>query len=196
MRSALRSKTLCLVLFFLSSGAFGAYKDRFLFRVVDQVVGLQDLTLADSDLTALRCHFSDSLVLEYVGEGFLPRLHESISLIEQLKTPLRQDSRLVIFLSSVRQIWKLLTYVDGQEVQIGQDLEKGLLAPSKCPSVEGEGKKFRASFRRWLRVEVYLRSRYAQGGVTQEKGRREKRFQSIALLIDSLDKQLAHEDFW
>ena len=196
MRSALPFKSLFLFLLSVSSVFAADRSDRFLFRVVDQVVGLQDLRLTDADLSALQCHFSDSLLIEYVGPGFISQLHEVIPQLETLKTPLREKLPLVIFLSSVRQGWKLLSYIDGQEVQITSELEKGLLKPSKCPRVQGERQKLRASFRRWLRVEIYLRSRYAQGGISNDKGKIEKRFQSINLFVDSLDKQLVHEDFW
>lgn len=173
-----------------------AQKDRFLFRVADQVISLQDLRLADDDFVALKCHLPDSLVLEFLGSSFQKRLHENVLVLEKLDGQLGENRPLVIFLASIRQIWKLLNYVDTQEVTITSELEKSLLAPSKCPSIASSDKKLKASFKRWLRVEIYLRSRYAQNGIDQKVEKKEKRFQSINLFIDSLDKQIAHEDFW
>ena len=178
------------------SAAPTGQKDRFLFRVADQVVSVQDLKLTDADFSSLACQLPDSLLLEHVGDGFRKKLHESVARLDTLTTPLGGETPLIIFLASVRQIWKLLTYIDTQDVSISSDLEKSFLGASQCPSIMGPDKKMRASFRRWLRVEVYLRSRYGQGKISQEKGRKEKRFQSISLFVDSLDKQVVHEDFW
>lgn len=196
MRSARPYKIIAVGLLLLSSAVLADRRDRFLFRVGDQVVSVQDFVLTDADFDALQCHLPDSLVIEYVGAGFQKKLHESVATLDGLKTPLKENTPLVIFISSMRQIWKLLSYVDSQEVAIAPQLEKGFLQPSKCPTVAGSDKKMRASFRRWLRVEVYLRSRYAPTGVKDEAGRKGKRFQSISLFVDSLDKQVGHEDFW
>lgn len=196
MRLALPYKGFALLTILMSFSLWGAQKDRFLFRVADQVVSLQDLKLTDEDFSALQCHLDDSLILEYLGSGFRKKLHENVLLLEKLEGPLGAHRPLVIFLASMRQVWKLLNYVDAQEVAITPELEKSILAPSKCPSVTGTDKKMIASFKRWLRVEIYLRSRYAQNGMDQRPERKEKRFQSINLFIDSLDKQIVHEDFW
>ncbi len=170
--------------------------DRFLFRVGDQVVGARDLGQAADDLTAIGCRFPDSLLLEYLGEGYLVKLRHERDVLAGLKTPLASSVPTTIFLASLRRVWKLLAYVDTQEVTLAPALEKEVLKAKGCPSAEATRGQMRASFRRWLRVEVYLRSRYGQGRPGADAERRDKRFHSIDLFVDSLDKQMSHENFW
>jgi hypothetical protein len=170
--------------------------DRYLFRVADQVIGVEDMGQAHVDLTTLECHFSDALLIEYLGEGFLAKLEKEVAALSKLTTPLGEQTPLVIFLSAVRQKWKLMVYVDSQEVDVAADLEKGLLKSKGCAGIAGSDGKIRGSFRKWLRVEIYLRSRYGQGKTASDTSRRDKRLQSINLFVDSLDKQVTHEDFW
>ncbi|MBY0517358.1 MAG: hypothetical protein K2P81_10640 [Bacteriovoracaceae bacterium] len=194
MRLALQFK-LIFVFVFCSFSAFAVISDRYLFRIGDVVVGANDLEQSYSDLDALGCYLSDSLLLEYLSAGYLPKLKKSLPTLSDPKVSIAQENSSVIFLSSVRQLWKLLIYVDGQEVNLTSSLEKTFLAPSKCPSVKFE-KKLRDSFRRWLRLEVYLRSRYAPNGFGDKQDRRAKKIQSITQFAESIDKQLIHENFW
>lgn len=193
LRSALRFSFLFILILLTVAATRG---DRFLFRVSDQVVGVEDLNQAHVDLTTLRCHFSDALLIEYLGEGFLAKLEKETETLSKLTKPLGEQTPLIIFLSAIRQKWKLMVYVDSQEVDISPDLEKGLMGSKACASIEGTDKKMRGSFRKWLRVEIYLRSRYGQGMTASDTSRKEKRLQSVNLFVDSLDKQVTHEDFW
>lgn len=78
---------------------------------------------------------------------------------------------------------------------MSSELEKQIQNFPGCPSVMFN-KKVRDSFKRWLRVEIYLRSRFAPMGLQSGSEWKTKRLQSITQLVESLDKQLAHENFW
>ncbi len=198
MKSALQSNALWIVSFLLLAAqpATAAVKDRYLFRAGDAVVGVNDLIQAHDDLTALNCRFNDSLLEAWSNDGFQSKFKKVYEKLESNSGPLSEDQNSIIFLSSLRQLWKLLVYVDGQEVVISSDLQKSIVNVAGCPKVTLSGGKVRDSFQRWLRVEVYLRSRYAPGGVVNTKEWRDKRLQSINQFVDSLDKQLSHENFW
>ncbi len=168
--------------------------DRFLFRVADQVVAGDDLTQAGEDLTALACRVPDSLLVDYLGKGLAPKLREEAVALAKLEGPLKGHTPRIIFLGTLLRYWKLVTFVEGQEVEIPAALEKELATGQSCPTVIDPDNRMRASFRRWLRTEIYLRSRYARAGAASS--RPEKRRESIELFVDSLDKQLDHEVFW
>lgn len=198
MKSALQFNALWIVSFILLSltSAQAAVKDRYLFRIGDTVVGLHDLNQAHADLSALHCRFPDALLDAWTNDSFRGKFKKVIEKISNDKNDLSQDQNSIIFLSSVRQLWKLLIYVDGQSVTLSADLQKSVTSVSGCPGVTLSRGKMRDSFQRWLRVEVYLRSRYAPGGMAKDKEWREKRLQSIAQFVESVDKQLTHENFW
>jgi len=185
---------LCLLL--LTQVALAQVKDRYLFRLGEVVVGVNDLAQGHADLVALRCRFPDTFLEAWTSPSYLTKSKATVAKLASATTPLGQDQSSIIFLASLRQLWKLLVYVDGQEVTISKDLEKQIINTSGCPSVTMSGGKMRDSFRRWLRVEVYLRARYAPSGMKSEKDWREKRLLSISQFADSVDKQLNHENFW
>jgi hypothetical protein len=192
LKLALQSSFVFLI---LSSSASAELKDRFLFKISDSVVGVHDLEQAHKDLRALSCRFSDSLLISYLTPEYIPKLKSSLDQISKLTGTLGSENQLLIFLSSIRQNWKLLVYVDGQEVGVSEELEKLVKNFPGCPSVMFN-KKIRDSFKRWLRVEIYLRSRFAPMGIQPGGEWRSKRLQPISQLVESLDKQLSHENFW
>lgn len=171
-------------------------KDRYLFRVTETVVGVHDLEVALDDLRALECRFPDSLLLSWLGEGFAPQLKKVKDDLLNSQESVSKNNSQVIFLAMVRQLWKILVFTDTQDVAIKSELEKQVINVAGCPSVLFTKKQMRDSFRRWLRVEIYLRSRYAPGGINENKEWRAKRLNSIAQFVDSIDKQIAHENFW
>ncbi len=171
-------------------------KDRYLFRVTETVVGVHDLEVAIDDLQALACRFPDSLLISWLGEGFSPKLKKVTKELLTSDESVAKDNSKVIFLSMVRQLWKILVFTQTQDVTLKPSLEKQVINVAGCPSVLFSKKDMRDSFRRWLRVEIYLRSRYAPGGVNENKEWRTKRLHSITLFVDSIDKQMSHENFW
>jgi len=198
LKSVLPFNALWIVFLLLSVSrpAASAVKDRYLFRVGDTVVGVNDLEQAHQDLTALQCRFSDALLETWSNDGFRAKLKKVNEKLATSTSLLSEDQNSIIFISSLRHLWKLLIYVDGQEVTIGGDLQKSMINVPGCPKITLSGGKVRDSFQRWLRVEIYLRSRYAPGGLVSTKDWREKRLQSINQFVDSIDKQLSHENFW
>lgn len=185
----------CFLSLALLVGMVKPIKDKYLFRLSDKVVGLHDLEEAQQDLSSLQCIFPDSLVGAYTGDAFRNKLKATIVILSQSEKPLSQDNNSIIFLSSVRSLWKLFVYVESQDVNLNQDLENQIMREKGCPHTSSRG-KMRDSFRRWLRVEVYLRSRYAPTGIGRTTEWLSKRQQSITQFVDSLDKQLPHENFW
>jgi len=160
------------------------------------VIGVHDLEVASQELRALQCRFPDSLLVLWLGEGFVPRMAEVAADLRDSSAPLGKDSARTIFLSSARQLWKVLLFVEGQEVSVAPELTKAVKALRGCPSVTVAKGQLRESFQRWLRFEVYLRSRYASGGMSEKQEWKTRRAQAIAQLAESIDKQYFHENFW
>lgn len=171
--------------------------ERFLFRVGEEVVSLNDLMQAEKDIAALHCRFDDSLFLAHLGDKFSVQLHQLNSSLEDVTKSIRDNKADTVFLTRVRQNWKLLSFVDTQDVALTPQLEDATKAVSGCPPITDTAGKMRSSFRRWLRAEIYLRSRY--GGSdhgSSKKEAMEKRLQSVGFFLETLEKQVSHEDFW
>ena len=170
--------------------------DRYLYRIESMVVGVNDLEQAHSDLIALFCRFPDSLLREWLSEAYLKKLDSSVKELRKLKKPLDKDNNLIIFIASTRQLYKLINYLNGQEVSLNPNLIKSVSKVKGCPDVNWKTRPIRRSFERWLRLEVYLRSRYAPTGIQTNKDWRQRRVDSVLQFVDSLDKQVIHENFW
>lgn len=160
------------------------------------VVGVNDLEQAHYDLIALFCRFPDSLLREWLSEDYLKRLESTVKGLKDLKKPLDKDSHFIIFVASTRQIYKLINYLNGQEVSLDPNLIKSVSKVKGCPDVTWNARSLSRSFERWLRLEVYLRSRYAPTGIQSSKDWRKRRVESVLQFVDSLDKQVVHENFW
>ncbi|MCE3013516.1 MAG: hypothetical protein LW878_10680 [Proteobacteria bacterium] len=170
--------------------------DRYLYRIETMVVGAHDLEVAHKDLKSLFCRFPDSLLREWISDSYLKKLSETATQLKTLKTPLEKENNLVIFLASTRQLFKLLNYLSTQEVNLDPALVKAVSSAPGCPAVNWREDPLSRSFERWLRLEVYLRSRYAPSGIQANGDWRKRRVESVLQFVDSLDKQVAHENFW
>lgn len=196
-RSAhLFKQTLIILACLLSGQANSKIQETYLFRVESTVVGLYDLEVAHTDLEALFCRFPDSLLRGQVNPLFMKKMKEVTQKLKKDSTKLTNTDPEIPFLSSIRSLWKLLNYMSTQEVTINPALEKSVAKVEGCPDINWKKRPIRRSFERWLKLEVYLRSRYAPNGILTTKGWREKRMNSVMLFIDSLDKQIQHENFW
>lgn len=196
LKSVLRFNVF-IVMAFISLPLLAArVQDRLLFRVNQTVVGVHDLEVAHADLSALSCRFPDSLVIAWVGDKFLPKLKAVSRYLGTSQENLSSNQGNVIFLASVTKLWKVLLFADTQDVALRADLEKKIIKVAGCDSILFANKSMRDSFRRWLRLEIYLRSRYAPNGMSPERDWVDKRRGSINQFAESIDKQLPHENFW
>lgn len=196
LKSVLRFNVF-IVMAFISLPLLAArVQDRLLFRVNQAVVGVHDLEVAHADLSALSCRFPDSLVIAWVGDKFLPKLKAVSRDLGTSQENLSSNQGNVIFLASVTKLWKVLLFADTQDVALRADLEKKIIKVAGCDSILFANKSMRDSFRRWLRLEIYLRSRYAPNGMSTERDWVDKRRGSINQFAESIDKQLPHENFW
>ncbi len=201
-RKSVTSKSVHLFKFILMACLFmgQAYSnttsDRYIYRIESMVVGAHDLEIAHSDLEALFCRFPDSLLREWISDSYLKKLSATATELNSLKKPLDKDSPLIIFLSSTRQLFKLLNYLNSQEVSLDPALITAVSKAPNCPTVRWRNEPLRRSFEKWLRLEVYLRSRYAPSGIQKNSDWRKRRVESVLQFVDSLDKQVVHENFW
>jgi hypothetical protein len=199
LKSAKSGISKLALLFSLSASLSAAINtDRFLVKVNDDILTLKDLKVLSSDLRAMRCYLPDSLLLDYLGGSFFSTLDPIIKKLDRTEYSLTDASPEIPFLSSLRQLWKTKLYINTQKVMIAPVLSQELLRSSmrgSCPRIHLKN-QLSKSFSSLLSAEVYLRSRFLPSKGVMEGDTKKKRYQSLSLFMDSIDRQLLHENFW
>ncbi len=173
--------------------------DRFIFKVMDDVYSLQDLNYQSRNLNALKCVYPDAFVLRYFGEDFLKKFkkfneefpQENSEAIKYLH--LHED-----LLRQIRFFFKGMKYAEDQKLVVSEDVTKIIIEATKvnkCDTKILKDDGLKANFISLLRLELYLRSRYAPQ-MDSKKIDFNTVKSSIDLFIESLDKQFSHEYFW
>lgn len=186
-----------LFLFSYKAMATQVDQGRFVFKIIDKVYSVRDLKVFGEDLKALECHLGDGIINDYLGKEFVPKLTKSLQEIDRPGYKISEHSPMVIFLNYVRQIYKLKIYVNSQKITVVPGVLQGLKEQKECPNVFSK-KGIHRHFLTLLRLEIYLRGRYGQasGQDKMSEEQKKKSFESLALFIDSLEKQMTHENFW
>lgn len=172
--------------------------ERFIFRVVDQSVGVSDIKYQLRNLQGLDCVNHQSLIIRYFGKGFAFDMDRFVREIpqdsKQVSDYLHKHQEL---LKKMRIFFKLLRYADDQQTSVSVDVRKLVresAKENKCNTEILYKDDLKSNFKQLLRLEVYLRGRY--GSQLEDKRSFESIKQSMELFMDSLDKQFAHEYFW
>lgn len=173
--------------------------DRFLLKILDQTVSLQDFQYQTRNLNALQCVYEDAFIVQYFEKKFIeelelflknfPKTDEEVSRYMQQHTDL---------LHKARHFFKVLRYAEDQKLLITPKLTDIIhqgTKENKCDSEILHKDTLKTNFQSLLRMELYLRSRYA--GQLKNSNQDFKTIRpSIDLFVESLDKQFAHEYFW
>lgn len=173
--------------------------DRFLLKVLDQTISLQDFQYQSRNLRALACVFDDAFVVAYFTRPFIS---EWTGFLEKFPTENAEVSRHLHnhaeLLKKVRFYFKVLRYSEDQKMviteEINQLIRKGAKA-NKCDAEILYKDTLKTNFLSLLRMELYFRSRYA-GQLKHSIQSFETIRPSIDLFVESLDKQFGHEYFW
>jgi hypothetical protein len=172
--------------------------ERFIFRIVDQSIGISDINFQLRNLQGLDCVNHQSLIVRYFGKGFpleMTKFLKDLPLDSaQVPAYLHVHQEL---LKKMRIFFKLLRYADDQQTTISLDIRKLVRESAKeykCNTEILYKDDLKSNFKQLLRLEMYLRGRY--GSQLADKRSFESIKQSMELFMDSLDKQFAHEYFW
>jgi hypothetical protein len=173
--------------------------DRFLLKVLDQTLSLQDFQYQSRNLKALSCVFEDAFIVEYFGKAFIK---EWALFLEKFPTADQEVSKYLSdraeLLKKIRYFFKVLRYSEDQKMvvtpQITELMRKGT-KERRCDKEILYKDSLKTNFLALLRLELYFRSRY--GGQLNHTTQKFSTVRpSIDLFIESLDKQFSHEYFW
>lgn len=201
-RISLISKSLLLFNLLVGGGHLAnaevVSSDRFLVKILDRTVSLQDIEFQHRNLLALNCVYDDAFIVKYFEKSFLKQLGKFLSEFPQKDDEVRrylhkhEDE-----LKKIRFLFKLLRYSEDQKTEVSPKLTKLIRESAKennCNSEVLYKDTLKTNFISLMEAELYLRSRY--GGQLKSISQFDTVRQSIDLFIESLDKQFAHEYYW
>ncbi len=173
--------------------------DRFLLKVVDRAISIQDIGYQLRNLKALDCIYSDALVVSYFEKKFLSTLDTFIQNFPnedaKISDYLKQQE---VLLKKIRHFFKMLRYSEDQNKKVSVELSKLIREGTRennCQNAILHKDSLKANFKSLMVMELYLRSRY-EGQLRSNKRNFDFIRPSIDLFVESLDKQFAHEYYW
>lgn len=201
-RTSLISKSLLLFNLLIGGGhlAFAEVvsSDRFLIKILDRTISLQDIEFQHRNLEALDCVYEDAFVVRYFEKSFLKQLKKFLSEFpdkdEEVRRYLHKHEEV---LKKIRFLFKILRYSEDQKTEISDKLTKLIresARENKCNSEVLYKDTLKTNFIALMEAELYLRSRY--GSQLKNISQFDTVRQSIDLFIESLDKQFTHEYYW
>lgn len=172
--------------------------DRFLLKILDRTVSVQDIQYQLRNLEALNCIYDDSFVIQYFEKAYIGDLKDFLS-----KLP-KDDEEVRRFLhgkegvlKKTRHFFKMLRYSEDQKAEVSPTLAKLIresTKENKCNTEVLYKDTLKSNFIALMEMELYLRARY--GGQLRANQRFESVRSSIELFVESLDKQFTHEYYW
>lgn len=172
--------------------------DRFLIKILDQTVSLQDVSFQLRNIKALNCLYNDSLVIHYFGKSFISDLDQFVSKFptkdEEVKNYLHSQEKI---LKNTRLFFKMLRYSEDQKNVVSPALAKLIresAKENKCNTEVLYKQTLKTNFISLMEMELYLRARYGSQ-LKYDQGFNTIR-PSIELFLESLDKQFGHEYYW
>jgi hypothetical protein len=173
--------------------------DRFLIKVLDRTISLQDFQFQLRNLKGLNCVYPDALVINYFEKDFIQNLQSFLKNFpeqdEEARKFMHQNGDL---LKKIRHFFKMLRYTEDQKTPVSpklMNLIQESVTENKCNPEILYKDTLKTNFINLLQMELYLRSRY--GGQLKAGARSFTTIRSsIDLFVESLDKQFLHEYYW
>jgi hypothetical protein len=172
--------------------------DRFLMKILDRTVSVQDIGFQMRNLAALHCIYDDAFVVMYFEKSFIPELKKFLSEIPDDPKELRPFLHAREgTLKKIRTFFKMLRYSEDQKGTVSPELQKLIresTKENKCGTAVLYKDTLKTNFIALLHLELYLRTRY--GNQLKTSRSFDEVRSSVDLFVESLDKQFPHEYYW
>jgi hypothetical protein len=201
-RTSLILKSVLLYSFLSIGGAQAntlVSSDRFLIKILDRTITLQDIEYQLRNIKALDCIYNDAMIVSYFEAGFIKQLDEFVKTFPKADAEAQKHLiRHHELMKKIRHFFKIIRYAEDQRIKINRDLNQLLresIKENRCDPEVLYKDTLKTNFLQLMEMELYLRSRY--GGQLKGTTRTFDSVRpSIDLFVDSLDKQFGHEYYW
>jgi hypothetical protein len=182
----------------LPASATVVSSDRFLLKIIDRTISLQDFQFQLRNIKALNCIYDDAYIIQYFGKGFIQEMDEFLKKFPATDTEVRDYlHQNDAFLKKSRHFFKILRYSEDQKNDVSEKLALLIRESAKenrCNTQVLYKDTLKTNFIALVEMELYMRARY---GAQLKTGQRfESVKPSIELFVESLDKQFGHEYYW
>lgn len=194
----LKSVLLCNLLLIGGLYADVVSSDKFLLKILDRTISLDDITYQLRNIKALDCIYDDALVIQFFEKKFIKDLDKFVKNFPAKDDEARKYMHLHEGeLLKIRQFFKILRYSEDQKTEVSPALAKLIRESTnenKCGTGVLHKETLKTNFISLLEMELYFRARY---GVQLKNNQKFDVIKtSVELFVESLDKQFTHEYYW
>jgi hypothetical protein len=172
--------------------------DRYILKILDRTISVQDIHFQLRNLKALECVYDDALTVQYFEKGFIQDLEKFLKTMPSADDDVRRHLHShETMMRKIRHLFKMLRYSEDQKSPLSPQLKtliRDMSHQNKCEAEVLYKDTLKTNFINLINSELYLRTRYSnqiKAGKSFEPTR-----SSIDLFVDSLDKQFTHEYYW
>ncbi len=188
------------ILFFLSFASLCEgevlLKDKFVFKLSNEVFSLNDLAEYKKQMINLSCIYPESLLYQIFQEHFLSETKDIFVIQNKFN---KQQKK---YFLGLRSFGKLLVYSKSYDVTIKEELTKYLYLSAKSQKCDmsafNKKKKFTNFFKDLIHLEIFLRARFLpsenEGKTTATDVK--KAVTGVRNLIRSIEPQVEEEVYW
>jgi hypothetical protein len=197
----LKLGSIYLGFFLISSFAFGVtkpMKDWAIFKVSDQIYFSSDITPLYQDFWTFHCAYEDAILFKVVSLEFSKNERDMLEQIGVTDvSPYNEKSKKVF--RELRKLLKLISYSSQAKVSMKESLPLEVMSLAKASNCRHRGALTAKAFDRFLRLEVFLKSRFNSRLTTEPKDKKkndEKSIEGIEAFFKTVERQISHEDFF
>lgn len=217
-----KSSLLCTLLLSISLSAWPvatSHKNWLVLKVSEQIYFFNDLQALYNDLDGYYCAMPDSIIFKVIKLNFKKTEKDNLkTAAENLKEKAPFDPEMIQIWKELKILLKIENYLNSQKVVVVPGLEKQILNLAKGSSCQ-LGPKQTSAITRFLKVEIFLKSRFNPKSVwitdeeikkiqaadvgtkltvneIKERELERKINESIDMFVKTLERQIPHEDFW
>jgi hypothetical protein len=183
---------------FVAFSATKPTKDWAIFKVSDQIYFSSDIIPLYQDFWTFHCAYEDAIMFRVLSFEFSKNERD---MLEQIgvtdASPYNEKSKKVF--RELRKLLKLIAYSSQTKVSMKESLPSEVLSLAKASNCRHRGALTTKSFERFLRAEVFLKSRFNSRLTNESKeGKKntEKSLEGIDAFFKTVERQITHEDFF
>lgn len=175
------------------------FKDSFVFKVMGEIISIQDLQSDSQKLKILKCYYPNSLIVDAFEEFYIRASKIDFNKLLEQKPPFEKSQ--ILFFKDALDYYKLKAYVRSQPGSIGKNIGKALFligSKNKCnQEIFGQNHSLRDDYQEVFAMEIFIRTRFIPDHTAINKSAQiEAAKANVDLFVDSVSKQIEDKPLW